>query len=66
MGLIFAIIGFVLGAIIGMATFALVVGERRAAYRALAVRRPWVRLVSVLWIVACGAVVAIVGYRLAH
>jgi hypothetical protein len=63
--LILAFIGFVTGAIIGMALFALVMGERRANYRLLAARHPWVRLVFVLWIVTCGAAGALVAYALA-
>jgi hypothetical protein len=61
MEIVFAILGFVVGAIIGMAAFALVVGERRANYRVLAARHPWIRLVLILWIVACGSVVAFFG-----
>jgi hypothetical protein len=42
--------------------FALVInGERRAAYQLMAIRHPWIRLVSTLWIVVCGAVAAIVA-----
>jgi hypothetical protein len=59
---ILAAIGFVVGVIVGMAAFALVVGEQ---YRVWATRHPWIRLVSILWVVACGAVIAIVAYRLA-
>jgi hypothetical protein len=40
---------------------ALVIGERRADYRVLAARHPWVRLVVVFWIVTCGAVVALLA-----
>jgi hypothetical protein len=49
MEIVFAILGFVVGAIIGMAAFALVVGERRVNYRVLAARHPWIRLVLILW-----------------
>jgi hypothetical protein len=42
-----------------MAVFALVIaGERREAYQLMVIRHPWIRLVSILWIVACGGVVA--------
>jgi hypothetical protein len=65
-GMVFAIIGFVGGAVTGMAVFALVIdGERRAACQLMAIRHPWIRLVSILWIVVCGAVVVIVAYWLA-
>jgi hypothetical protein len=65
MEIVFAILGFVVGAIIGMAVFALVVGERRANYRVLAARHPWIRLVFILCIVTSGAVVALFAYVLA-
>jgi hypothetical protein len=65
--LILAFIGFVIGAIIGMAVFALVInGERRAAYQLMTTRHPWIRLVSPLWSVACGAVLAFFAYALAE
>jgi ABC-type antimicrobial peptide transport system permease subunit len=64
---ILAFIGFLVGAGIGMTVFALVMdGERGQIYRLFAVRHPWIRLVPILWIVACGVVVAIVTYRLAE
>jgi hypothetical protein len=58
---ILAAVGFVIGVILGMAAFALVVGER---YRIWAARHPWIRLVSILWFLACGAMVAFLAYRL--
>jgi hypothetical protein len=66
MEIVFAIIGFVVGVIISMAAFALVVGERRANYRVLAARHPWIRLLSILWNVACGAATAFIAYALAE
>jgi hypothetical protein len=65
MKIVFAVLGFVVGAIIAMAAFALVVGERRANYRVLAARHPWIRLVFILWIVMCGTVVALFAHTLA-
>ena len=65
MEIVFAILGFVIGAIIGMAAFALVVGERRANYRLLVAHHPWIRLIFILWIVTCSAVVALLAYALA-
>jgi hypothetical protein len=65
MKIVFAVLGFVVGAIIAMAAFALVVGERRANYRVLAARHPWIRLVFILWIVTCGTVVALFAHTLA-
>jgi len=63
---ILAFVGLVVGTGIGMAAFALVIdGERGQIYRLIADRRPWLRIVSILWIVACGAAVAFVAYRLA-
>ena len=63
---ILAFIGFVCGAVIGMAVLALVInGERRATYQLMAIRHPWIRRVYILWIVLCGAVTAIVAYWLA-
>jgi hypothetical protein len=59
MGIVFAIIGFVGGAVIGIAVFELVIsGERRVAYQLMATRHAWIRLVSTLWSAACGAVLA--------
>jgi hypothetical protein len=64
--IILAIVGFVVGTVLGIAAFALVIGGKHGeTYQLMAVRHPWIRLVPVLWIVACGAVVAIVAYRVA-
>jgi hypothetical protein len=64
--IILAIIGFLVGAGIGMAVFALVIdGECGQTYRLFAVRHPWIRLMSILWIVTCGAVLAYLAYELA-
>ena len=65
MEIVFAILGFVVGAILGMAAVALVVGERRVNYRVLAARHPWIRLVLILWNFACGGVAAFFAYVLA-
>jgi hypothetical protein len=63
MDFVFAVIGFVGGVVIGMVVFVLVInGGRRATYQLMTIRHPWIRLVSILWIVACGVVVAIVAY----
>jgi hypothetical protein len=59
---ILAAIGFVVGVTLGMAAFTLVVGER---YRVWAARHPWIRLVSILWFVGCGATAAFLASRLA-
>jgi hypothetical protein len=49
-----------------MAVFALVIdGECGQTYRLFAVRHPWIRLMSILWIVTCGAVLAYLAYELA-
>ena len=66
MEIVFAIIGFVVGVIIGMAAFALVVGERRADYRILAARHPWIWLLHILWNVACGGATGFIAYALAE
>ena len=59
MAVVFAIIGFIIGAIIGIAVFMLVIdGKRRTAYQAVVARQPWIRLLPVLCIIACAAVVA--------
>jgi len=64
--IILAFIGFAVGAAIGIGAFALVIeGARRETYQLMANRHPWIRLLSVVWILACGAVVAIIAYRLA-
>lgn len=65
MAAVFAIIGFIIGAVIGIAVFTLVIdGKRRTAYQAVVARQPWVRLLPVLCIVASGAVGAYLAYRL--
>jgi hypothetical protein len=65
MAAVFAIIGFIIGAIMGIAVFAIAIdGKRRTAYQAVAARQPWIRLLPVLCIVASGAVVAHVASRL--
>ncbi len=65
MATVFAIIGFISGAIIGIAVFTLVIeGKHRTAYQAVVARQPWVRLLPVLCIVASGAVGAYLAYRL--
>jgi hypothetical protein len=59
MATVFAIIGFISGAIIGIAVFALAIDDkRRTAYQAVAVRQPWIHLLPALWIVACAVVMA--------
>jgi len=65
MATVFAIIGFIIGATIGIAVFTLVIdGKRRTAYKAVVARQPWIRLLPVLCIVASGAVGAYLAYRL--
>jgi len=61
-----AAIGFVVGVILGMVAFALVLGERRANYRVMAARHPWLRLLHILWNVACGAAAGFIAYALAE
>jgi hypothetical protein len=60
---ILAAVGFVIGVMLGMAAFALVVGER---YRMWAARHPWIRLVSIFWNIACGSAAAFIAYALAE
>ena len=66
MGIVFAIIGFVVGAIIGMGMLVLIIGDgRNLAYRGLVARHPSIRPLFRLIIVGCGVVVAYLAHGLA-
>ena len=65
MATVLAIIGFICGAIDGIAVFTLVIDSKcRTSYQAVVAHHPWIQLLPVLCIVACGAVVAYHAYRL--
>ena len=66
MGVVFAIVGFLVGVFFGMATLQLARGGRSAAYRDLVARHPWIRLMSGFWIIAWGVVVAVLARGFTH
>jgi hypothetical protein len=65
MGVVFAIVGFVVGVTFGMGVLQLARGGRHSAYRDLVARRPWIRLLSGVCVLACGVVVAVLARGLA-
>jgi hypothetical protein len=60
-GFLFAIVGFAVGVIFGMAVLELARGGRSPAYRDLVKRHPWIRLLSALSVIACGVVMAVLA-----
>lgn len=66
MEVVFTIIGFLVGVIFGTATLQLARGGRNAAYRDLVARHPWIRLMSGLWIIAWGILVAVLARGFTH
>ena len=67
MGIVFAAIGFIVGAVIGMMGLMWLAlgGGRHLAYRDLVSRHPPIRLLSGLAIIGCGVVVAYLAQGLA-
>ena len=65
MRVVFAIVGFLVGAIFGAATLQLARGGLNPSYRDLIARHPWIRLLSGLWVIAWGVVMAVLTHGLA-
>ena len=64
MGIEFAIVGFLLGVIFGMAVLQFARDGRHPAYRDLVKRHPSIRLLSGLCVIACGVVMAVLAHVL--
>jgi hypothetical protein len=65
MGVVFTIVGFLVGAIFGTATLQLARGGLNPSYRDLVARHSWIRLLSGLWVIAWGVVMAVLAHGVA-